>query len=412
MVMKMTLSVAAIVALSLPGSAFGQTLRIAVSPFVDRSGQQQTQQANARSDSAGGVGSGVISDSKADLGGQVADALITELIKQKRYDIVERVQLEKVIAEKKLSLADLNDTAKASEAARIIGANLILTGSITEAATSTSGTGIVVFRKNQMMGRVVLDARLVDIATTRAIWATTTEGTELIESREFMSIGGSRTAGVGMLLGKAARKAANLLVTELVPILSQSSFSPTTPVHLPLEADATLRNGKLYLGVGAKGGVSVNDNFEIIALSDPIKIGERSIREELIVGTARIEQVMGDYSVAVQTSGTIGPKQEVSKVRRVDSMAAQGRGEVAPPPPVIPAIEPARNEKVEQVVYVKGATANLRSGPSATATLVGRLTAGAKLHLLAIDSGWLNVRDESGVTGWILATLTASKPSQ
>lgn len=402
-----------VVALLLPGDSVAQSLRIAVSPFLDRSGHQQTQQATARADAAGGLASGVVSDTKSDLGGQVADALITELIKLRRYDIVERVQLEKVIAEKKLSLSDLNDTAKASEAARIIGANLILTGSITEAATSSSGTGIVVFRKNQMLGRVVLDARLIDIATTRAVWATTTEGTELIESREFMSIGGSRTAGLGMLLGKAARKAVNGLITEIVPVLSQSTVSPTAPIHLPLEADATLRNGKLYLGVGTQGGVNVDDNFEIIALGEPIKIGERTIREQVVVGVARVEQALGEYSVAVQVSGAIGQKHEVSKVRRIDPTSTE-RADAPPvlsPPQVAPSVAVAPKQ-IEHVVYVKGTSANLRNGPSATAALVGRATAGAKLHVIAIDGGWINVHDGEGVTGWILATLTASKPPQ
>ena len=103
----------------LPEVVAAQRIRVAVSPFLDRSGEKTMTTSSGGIGASGDSQAGTNFATKGDLGGQVADAIITELVKLNRYDVVERIQLEKVISEKKLQIGDLKDVSAASEAARV-----------------------------------------------------------------------------------------------------------------------------------------------------------------------------------------------------------------------------------------------------------------------------------------------------
>lgn len=302
-----------------------ERVRIAVSPFLDRSGQITSTTSAAEMNTRGGAQSESSVSSKGDLGGQVADAVITELVKLGAFDVVERIQLEKVIAEQKLSMADLDETAQASEAARLLGAQLLVTGSITEAAVARTGRGFVVVKKKELIGRVVIDTRLIDIQTTMAVWGTTTEGIETLQSQQIMGVGRDDMAGAEMLLGRAARQAADDLVLQLVPVIDQFGGNPQSGTT-GLTAGVTLREGLLYLSVGSKVGVTVGDQFALYVLGEPFEVGGKMIQDEIQVGTVQVTDVFPEYSrgpAPASVTGLTPMTLETLTARRVHQ---QGRG--------------------------------------------------------------------------------------
>jgi TolB-like protein len=338
----------------------------------------------------------------------VADAIITELVKLNRFEVVERTQLEKVVAEQRLSLADLGDSAKAAEAAKILGADLIVTGSITEAASSQTGRGYVVFKKKKLTGRVVLDARLINIRTTKAVWGSTTEGQEELTSKDILAFRGSSVAGVEFLLGKAVRKATNKLVEELVPLLDQVAGGASAE-GFAVQATAVIRGDKLYIGVGSKAGVVKGDGFQLVALGEPFKIGDKTIREEIEVGTVEIDQVQAEYATAMPPPGIIGQSLEGLKARRITDggapQASPAQSAAQPPSPMVPAATGA----VDHIVFTSRESSNLRAAPNATAALVASLPRKSRMRVLGVEGGWLQVTTDAGQQGWILATLTTSQ---
>lgn len=65
-----------------------------------------------------------------DLGAIVAEWFITALVRDGRFDVVERALLKKIIEEQKLSLSGIIDDSSASELGRILGVKAIITGSV------------------------------------------------------------------------------------------------------------------------------------------------------------------------------------------------------------------------------------------------------------------------------------------
>ncbi len=66
----------------------------------------------------------------SDMGKIVAEWLITALVKEGRFDVIERRLLEKVLEEQKMGASGLVDESSASKLGRVLGAKIVITGSV------------------------------------------------------------------------------------------------------------------------------------------------------------------------------------------------------------------------------------------------------------------------------------------
>src|SRR5690606_21238006 len=66
------------------------------------------------------------------LGRAAADELVTQLLNGGQFTVIERTQLESVIAEQKLGASGAVDASTAARIGKILGVQFILTGSITQ----------------------------------------------------------------------------------------------------------------------------------------------------------------------------------------------------------------------------------------------------------------------------------------
>lgn len=70
------------------------------------------------------------------FGRHLAESLITSMFLTKRFEVIERSQLDKILAELKLNLSDLIDPKNAQRLGRVYGVDAIASGSVTELATT------------------------------------------------------------------------------------------------------------------------------------------------------------------------------------------------------------------------------------------------------------------------------------
>jgi TolB-like protein len=82
----------------------------------------------------------------------LADMMISDLSKVSMLDVVERARLEEILKEQKLNNSENFDTKTATKIGKLLGAEHILTGSFFE-----------------LMGRLRIDARLIDVETGKII---------------------------------------------------------------------------------------------------------------------------------------------------------------------------------------------------------------------------------------------------
>lgn len=107
------------------------------------------------------------------IGASVSDLFITEMLRARKYTLVERGQLTMVLKESELSLAGLS-AAGAVEVGKMVGADGVIMGTVAE-------YGTVAYR-GYPYASVGVSARLIDCKTGKVIWSVDFSG--LAESRK------------------------------------------------------------------------------------------------------------------------------------------------------------------------------------------------------------------------------------
>ena len=96
------------------------------------------------------------------IGSSVSDMVVTELLRTQKYQLVERGQMSKVLGEAELAMAGLSE-AKAVEAAKMLGAEAVVIGTVDEYGTQAKG--------GDTYAVVGLSIRLINCASGNIIWS-------------------------------------------------------------------------------------------------------------------------------------------------------------------------------------------------------------------------------------------------
>ena len=110
------------------------------------------------------------------LGYAAADELVTQLFGSGKFSLVERSQLDAVLAEQNLGQSGRVNSAQAADIGRILGVQLILTGSITKFSIDTKGGGFGGFGVEYSEAESNLDIRMIDTNTAEIMFADDGEG--------------------------------------------------------------------------------------------------------------------------------------------------------------------------------------------------------------------------------------------
>jgi len=189
-----------------------------------------------------------------DLGEIILDKMITVLVNQERFKVMERAQLAKILEEQSLGSSGVIDAATAAQIGKGIGVDAIIIGSV--AATVSGAIGI--------------DTRVID-----------TESAAIIVAHDAYS-GSSDNQSVKNAVENLARK-----ITE----------------NLPLVEGYVIRidGEKIIMDIGRVGGLKKGMKCVIYKEGAPIKhpiSGEILGKETKILGEVLITESFDKYSVA------------------------------------------------------------------------------------------------------------------
>jgi curli biogenesis system outer membrane secretion channel CsgG len=197
----------------------GPKARIAVSQFKDKTGK--------------GWWTGAIGDGMADM-------LSTALFHSNRFIVLERQQVSDVLREQDLGAAGRIKKGTEAPIGEIEGAELLITGAVTEFEGAASGGGGGIGGIGGTAGRIIggiaggmkkahmaIDVRVIDTKTSRVVAATSVEG----EATDFALGGALAGAGGGGALGGAlggwsktpTEKALRVCIQEAVKFITSKT---------------------------------------------------------------------------------------------------------------------------------------------------------------------------------------------
>lgn len=240
------------------------------------------------------------------LNNVLTDMTISALVKTGAFDVIERTELEKVLAEQKLKAEGILDPDTAAKTGKVLGADLLLGGKLTEFGVKEKKTGVGGILANVGVGvgvdlkkstaRVVIDSRVIDSTTARILVAETGTGENsesgfLLVGTDFdnfiAGIDSSTKEWTESRLGRATRDAVDAIVQKLLE---------TFPVEASVKG--VLPDGGIILDLGRFSGVKVGDQFELmretIVLDEETK--EEIYRDHKSLGMIKIVEVQDERS--------------------------------------------------------------------------------------------------------------------
>jgi len=221
--------------------------------------------------------------SDVDIGKGIADMLVTNLVRNGTYSVIERKQLDRVMQEQNFQQSGRADPSSAVQLAKLLGVDAIIIGSITQfgrddkklgvaGGVRVGGIGLGGLGKKSAKAVVVIDARIVSTTTAEILGVATGHG----ESKRsgLQLAGGAAVGGVGgvgaidmsssnfsnTIIGEATRFAVDSLTGQLVA--SVDRIQETKVEIRALVADVS--GGEVTINVGTGGGIRIGSEYDIV----------------------------------------------------------------------------------------------------------------------------------------------------
>ncbi len=205
-----------------------------------------------------------------DMGAMVAEWFITALVKEGRFDVVERGMLNKILEEQKLAMTGMVDPSTATELGRLLGVKVIISGSV--------------IRLEEI---IEINARIIDV-----------ESASIITAENVKSSTATR-------------------LEDLVVMMSEKIIQ-----DFPLEGYVVLRDGnRVKIDLGKRMGVKPGMEFLVFREGSVIKhpkTGEVLEIEKIETGSLIVERVLEKISegrlIIEKAAGSVAYGQRVTSI--------------------------------------------------------------------------------------------------
>ena len=248
------------------------------------------------------------------LGAAAADELVTQLFETGKFSLVERSQLNAILAEQNLGQSGRVNPSQAADIGRLLGVQLILTGSITKFSIDTKGGGFRGFGAQYSEAESNLDIRLIDTNTAEIMFAGDGEGK--------IRLGGLRIKGANFqrdfdagLAQEALRPAVEQVAQKVAG--EADSFSSIQAPIAPAQVVGLGQNGVLYIDKGENFGVVVGQRYEVYRVVDEIRDASGTLLDTITeaVGGVEVTRVLAQSSVSTVVEGEAAEGDTLTPVR-------------------------------------------------------------------------------------------------
>ncbi|MGA9585311.1 MAG: CsgG/HfaB family protein [Terracidiphilus sp.] len=226
-----------------------------------------------------------------DVGKGIVDLLVTGLVKDGSFSVIERQALDKIMAEQNFSNSNRADPTSAARLGKLLGVDAIIVGSITEFGNETKktnlgggggnwhGIGLGGVGHSNSKANVAITARIVDVDTGEILGVADGKGQSSRSSTSMLG-GGGNWSGFGgghadfgssdfqqTIIGEATKQAVDQLAVNLDADSSKVGVRTITVEGTV----AAVEGSQIILNVGGKAGIKVGDQFDVVRVTKEIK---------------------------------------------------------------------------------------------------------------------------------------------
>ena len=242
------------------------------------------------------------------LGPAIEDWLVEKLVQSGQFRVIERKELESVLAEQELSLSGAIDDKTAVKVGKLLGCQLVVMGAVTDFSIRKAG-GEAFFRlgvdASKTTAEGTLSLRLVNTTTAEILFTGSESGKD--------SFGKLRIAGIGGGTDWDESQARKIF-QPAVDRLAQQIVNSTSSLKERLGAAglvsgkvAKVGEGKAYINLGSSDGIREGQQFGLFRVGEPITdpdTGKILGQEKSRIGTLTVTKIVGEHlSIGVVDGG-------------------------------------------------------------------------------------------------------------
>jgi len=165
-----------------------------------------------------------VSPFKGNVGSIAIDELTTFLVNSERFQVIERERIDALLAEQGLAGKGIVDANTAAQVGKMLGADLIFTGAITnwEVKTTKDGTFFIIggTKSRNLHIELAVDGRIIDTTTGAILFADSGEVSrdEAVSATAILNIAPDGYVKIDQsTAGKQMRMALNEMLKKMVP---------------------------------------------------------------------------------------------------------------------------------------------------------------------------------------------------
>ncbi len=238
------------------------------------------------------------------LGEAAADVFVTDLLNTGKFTVIEREKLDAVLQEQDLGASGAVTPQTAAKIGKLLGVDLIMTGSVSQFSISKAGGGLRGVRLGVTTGKVVMQARLVNTSTGEIVVATEAENKKRLVGASIRGARFYQDFDYG-LANEVMHPAVEKMVAEIVS--KSAGMSPAAKTGRIIKVEGT----KVWVNLGAGSGVKAGDVFDVYRKGEELIDPETGLSlgaEEEKVGKIIITEVKAKYSIGSIQGGDVQAK--------------------------------------------------------------------------------------------------------
>ncbi|UCC40652.1 MAG: hypothetical protein JSV96_04180 [Candidatus Aminicenantes bacterium] len=244
------------------------------------------------------------------LGEAAADVFVTALVETGKFSMIERERVNEILKEQDFGASGAVTAQTAAKVGKMLGVDLILTGSVSQFSVSKTGGAIRRIGVGVTTGKVVLQARLVNTTTGEIIIATEEENKKRLIGARYKGANFQQNFDYG-LANEVMHPAVKKMVAKIVN--KTAGLTPAAPTGRVIKVEGT----KVWINLGANAGLSVGDEFEVYRKGEELIDPDTGLSlgaEEEKVGKITIIEVKDKYSIGTVKSGDVKAKDFLKKI--------------------------------------------------------------------------------------------------
>lgn len=239
------------------------------------------------------------------LGEAANDEFVTQLVTSNEFSVIERQKLQAILQEQALGASGAVQSSTAAKIGKLLGVQLIFTGSITAFSIKKTGGTIAGFGASVSKAESKLDVRMIDVNTGEILLVATGAGNKKMGGASFHGTSFEQQYDEGVAT-EALRPAIEEVTKQVLAQLPK--LSNLAPASGSGKVVQVANPKQIYIdGVSADGDVHVGDVFAVYRVTNEIKDDDGNVLDTVTekVGEIIVTKILTNTAQCETKSGTI-----------------------------------------------------------------------------------------------------------